>query len=66
MSELPVRYLFGGGCGLVAFVLTTPLLGVPSSFILFVTRALTISLVASVLGFAVFDRYGSAGSRSAD
>jgi hypothetical protein len=62
MDELPIRYLFGGACGLVAFALTTPLLGVPSSFALFVTRTLAIILVASVLGFWVFDRYGPTGS----
>ncbi|WP_435069596.1 hypothetical protein [Haloplanus sp. C73] len=62
MSELPARYLVGSGCGLTAFILTTLLLGVPSSFAVFVARTFAIVLVASMLGFCVFDSYDSTES----
>jgi len=57
MGNQPVDYLLGSLCGLVAVVVTTPILGVPSSFAVFAVRALGIVFVASLLGLWAVTRY---------
>jgi|GEM_PF-3817845 len=63
MTEFPVRYFIGGGCGVVAFAVMTPILGIPASFAAFVAQALAILLGSTALGIWLFDRYVADGNR---